>query len=55
MKTETMSLRRLTLIGIYVLLIFSILALIRSQNHRLFSTETHSTSVKATPVVNLVA
>ena len=46
MKTETISLRKLTMIGIYLLLIFSVLALIRSQSRHLLSSETHSTSVQ---------
>ncbi len=54
METETMSLRRLTMIGIYVLLIFSVLALIRSQSRHLLSSETQSTSVQVSSVENII-
>ncbi|MEO8174410.1 MAG: hypothetical protein ABI581_15050 [Sediminibacterium sp.] len=41
MKTEIVALKRIILTGVYVILIFSILALIRSQNKQLLSKEQH--------------
>ncbi|MES2331387.1 MAG: hypothetical protein V4539_17415 [Bacteroidota bacterium] len=42
MKTQLMSFRRIVITGIYVLLIFSFLMLIRSQNKHLISRENTS-------------
>jgi hypothetical protein len=58
MKSEIVSLRRLLLVSIYVLLIFSILAIIRSQNRSLLSrlskdsNATTTSSVAGKHVVN---
>ncbi|MES2374332.1 MAG: hypothetical protein V4557_17270 [Bacteroidota bacterium] len=50
MKTEVLSLRRILVTGLYALLIFSILALIRSQNKHLISNE--SNKIQETSVVS---
>lgn len=48
MKTESISLRKILVTGLYALLIFSILALIRSQNKHLVSSEIQKTFVQPT-------
>ncbi len=60
MKREMMSFRRLILLGMYVLLIFSVLALIRYQNHSLLSrisnkaNNSTTSSVQGKHVVNVI-
>lgn len=51
MKTEVISLRKILVTGLYALLIFSILALIRSQNKHLISREIQKTFVQPAAVI----
>ncbi len=52
MKTEILSFRKIVITGIYALLIFSLLLLIRSQNKHLTSKEIHKTPVQQTALMN---
>ncbi|MES2332749.1 MAG: hypothetical protein V4539_24285 [Bacteroidota bacterium] len=46
MQNLLISLRRIVVTGIYVLVIFCVLMLIRSQNKHLLSNETHEITVQ---------
>lgn len=54
MKTEIISFRKLVMLGFYVVLIFSLLAIIRKQSHNLISKDGNDTSVHNTTIGNAV-